>query len=119
MHSLIFGLLQKMMNPTVVSFKTPQALQVSNHASDHTWNPSYCLKKDDSVQPFSLLHFLGVVSSDYVKGSTHKFYQFQCEFILPGLRLMVVFLYSFNVFQVVDSMRHSVAEWIHYHPKLG
>jgi hypothetical protein len=68
---LVIGLLEKMMNPSMVLLQCSQTPEVSDHTSDHAWDSCYRLEKNYSVKPVSLVHFLWVISRDCVETCSH------------------------------------------------
>ena len=97
MHTLILGLLEQVMDPSVVLLESPKTLEVAHHTSDHAWDSSDSLEENNSVEPVALVHFIWIIAGDDIKTLPNCSDHSKGESISPVLWLMMVLLDGLDV----------------------
>ena len=107
-HPLILCLLQKMMDPSMISLKSSKTSQVTSHTSNHTRDTSHCLEENTSVKPSSFIHSIWIVPRHQIKSFPCSTDCQKCKTIFDALWLLVSVMNSLNIFLLVDRVCHPV-----------
>ena len=55
MHTLIFSLLEQVMDPSMIALQSPQTTQMPLHTANHSWDASNGLKENHAIHPLTLV----------------------------------------------------------------